>query len=1088
MAIILLLLDLMVSFNYLLFCSCADLTRKGIIQITDRSGGIVDEIPLSTNSPVLNLEWDKDGEYLAILQEGNTVVPLWNLVKKQVIPLETGFSDPSFLCWSKTGPQLAIGTAKGNVLLYNKQQKKKIPVMGKHAKKIICGAWSRDGNKLGLGSADCTITVSNDIGETLIHSELKTPSNEMSFCNRSAAYSRQKNSESQDDTISANLGGKSILLLNFLNDKEDPMELTFASNSNGSCRYGEITHYEWYNDNMLLIGFSYGWVIVVSTDPSVIGEEKYSIQIHSSKLTSFAYNPYLKRVATAVGDGIRVIDTRDFKEIKTDFISLESVENGKIRQIGWSPDGQILSVATQAGNIYNFLAKISILYASHKSNLCYLSSLREVTVVNTKRRTRPLEISLQLEPTVIAIGPHHVAAGMNNKVYYHRIQASSSGNNGSGSDVVNEQEYISTIREVQLNKNFACVLTDNKVILHPIEPSAQFQQQSKTFPLRDEGTYSKVTCCGLTDDFLYYGTEAGSIEVFSLGEWIMLPGVELRLDHPIKRIYPNSSGTRLVVVDSLNQIFLYNPVTGGGVNQSITPFDLAPSIFSHIIWDASEKNVIMISDGRYIHSYIYIPFSIRGPMVTKLGPVEISPDGGIILKSDKAEIPIGNIIVMSDGGMLTCQTVTGSVNTFLHPYFDQLNDHTKDSDNNAPSTKLSQSGYIAKYWQSLALLRLEDAWQAALELDKREYWLALSGKALELLNVELAVRVYRQLGDAGMVMALQKCLHIEDKYLLGGHIALLFSDYPRAQELFLMSSKPIAALDMQCDLMYWDQALKLATNIAVNRIPFISIKYAQQMEFKDENEKALRLYQSGLDAVDNDGLGCCPDHLAVIAKCGEARCNLKLGQIRAGISLANKVDSKVLYGECGEILEQLKQYQDAVQLYIKADLLERAAEIYIQNILKNDKSKISEAANILERVKSSQLNSYFGKACEAVGRYVEAAAAYERAKDVCKVVEIKLRHLDAVQQAFDLVRETASSEAAVIVANYCLEVRDYRGAIEFLLMAKKSDEAYKLAQTHNQVDTYATLLGDSIGADDALRVATYYEKAQDLGKAGKYVF
>lgn len=102
------------------------------------------------------------------------------------------------------------------------------------------------------------------------------------------------------------------------------------------------------------------------------------------------------------------------------------------------------------------------------------------------------------------------------------------------------------------------------------------------------------------------------------------------------------------------------------------------------------------------------------------------------------------------------------------------------------------------------------------------------------------------------------------------------------------------------------------------------------------------------------------------------------------------------------------------------------------------------------------------------------------------MVELKLRNLDAVQDAFDLVRETASSDAAMIVANYCLEVHDNRGAIEFLLMAKKSDEAFKLAQSNSLVDNYASLLGDGIPSEDALKVASYYEKAQDLGKAGRY--
>ncbi len=103
-----------------------------------------------------------------------------------------------------------------------------------------------------------------------------------------------------------------------------------------------------------------------------------------------------------------------------------------------------------------------------------------------------------------------------------------------------------------------------------------------------------------------------------------------------------------------------------------------------------------------------------------------------------------------------------------------------------------------------------------------------------------------------------------------------------------------------------------------------------------------------------------------------------------------------------------------------------------------------------------------------------------------QVVELKLKSSEQVQDAFTLVRKGASAQGAQIVADYCVENNDYRGAIEFLLIANKSDEAFRLAQSQGMIDAYTAALGENIGTEDALRVASYYEKSQNFGLAGKF--
>ena len=109
-----------------------------------------------------------------MLQDDNGQIPIWDRALKKVLLLDTNLKDPTFIKWSKQGPQLAIGTAKGNLLIYDKARKKKIPILGKHPRAITCGDWAAKGdNHLCLGSEDRTMTISNEGGDTIEQTELK---------------------------------------------------------------------------------------------------------------------------------------------------------------------------------------------------------------------------------------------------------------------------------------------------------------------------------------------------------------------------------------------------------------------------------------------------------------------------------------------------------------------------------------------------------------------------------------------------------------------------------------------------------------------------------------------------------------------------------------------------------------------------------------------------------------------------------------------------------------------------------------------------------------------------------------------------
>ena len=79
--------------------------------------------------------------------------------------------------------------------------------------------------------------------------------------------------------------------------------------------------------------------------------------------------------------------------------------------------------------------------------------------------------------------------------------------------------------------------------------------------------------------------------------------------------------------------------------------------------------------------------------------------------------------------------------------------------------------------------------------------------------MDFATRIFRHLGDVGMVWSLNEIRNIEDKKLLSGHVAMILGDFNLAQNLYLQSGAPVEALNMRRDLLQWDQALHLANKL-----------------------------------------------------------------------------------------------------------------------------------------------------------------------------------------------------------------------------------------------------------------------------------
>jgi WD repeat-containing protein 19 len=963
--------------------------------------------------------------------------------------VDTGMKDLVLMRWNPTGPQLAVATAKGNLLLYNKRTLKKVPILGKHTKKIVCGAWSRDG-RLALGSEDRQITLTTAEGDNIANISVKAEPVDLHF--NEAKTDGGRSAGSTDNTLSVNLGRNSLLLQNVAGTgpevgaatPDKRTELAFQA------KYGSISTFKWFGDGYILLGFSSGSFVVISTHAKEIGNEIYSASLFKETgLVDLAVSSVLFRAAVCGDSSVRILDVKNaWREIPEDSVTLPE-EHGQLERVEWTRDGQILTVASKSGTVYNYLARIPNLTARHGSRIAYLSSLREIAVAELtsgKAGAPTSVIRVGMEPAFVAVGPSHVVVGGNNHSWAYKISSdssssSSSSSSQSNSTPVSEREYVGTVDRISLNSTHVAALSKGVVQVHAIEDGSP----GRTFP--DSGE-SDVSCMALTDDFLIYGTRRGVLKFYALRETGAGGGsvAEYRCPGGCVAVYPNATGTRVVVLDDTGSAFVYGPAT-----DEMTFVPEFPSGVDAVIWDPTDWPTFVAVNSQTLTTYVYVPITMRGAAVEKVGVTDL---------------PRGAMVAAVHSGSVVCQTSGGALESV------GLSTHSGIS-----TTVAVQADRRKAFHQMCALHRLKAAWELAHTLGQRDVLTTLGDLSLRLLDVDTALRVYRKLGDVSMVLELQRLLKVEDRKLLAGNVALMLGDHALAQDLFLASSSPVEALEMRCDLLEWEPALLLAKTLAPEQIPRISREYGKNLEFTGEYKRALALFEAALthDPAQREHDEVC--------YAGIARCSIRLGDLRRGIEIAGKSGSRALCKDCAQLLEALKQGPDAAALYEKAGLWDRAGSIYIQA------GKFAQVKPLMDagRITTPKLYIQYARAKESAGDYPEAVGAYERAGDLASVVRLSLEHLGNAESAFAFVRKSRNAEGASMVAKFCVSQGNYRAAIEFFLIAKRTEEAFELAKRFDLVAAFAEFLKESGGSKEQFRrIAEWFENQNRPGDAGVF--
>ncbi|TPX41030.1 hypothetical protein SeMB42_g05773 [Synchytrium endobioticum] len=1048
-----------------------------IVQLIDRQGSILDSFLLQSECSAL--EWAPDGSCLAASSHRSGSICIWDATEgRQASTLETGYRGIAFLSWSPDSERLVVADKKGNILLHERKTARNLPIQTKHSKEITCACWN-ESLILTLGSDDQTFSMWTTKGEDILHMALKGKP-------RTPLWSTARiNSALPEPVLSIIVGTKTLCLFPERN-LNTPIELAFQP------RYGDIVSYDWYGDGNLLVAFSSGNLVAVSTNKADLGQEIGATRDHKDGIVDLALSLALNKAVTCGDDCLKLHDLADV--MVTDAIVNLEEERGQLSSLNFSDDGQFLTVGTKTGSTYSYLARLPLLASVNGSIVAFMSSLQELTVADQcKLRLGVAGIctstvcgsqEMEIEPTLIALGPGHTAVAHGNKTRFYILGSSakidmqnkigkafSFGTSTLNTALIAHRDYSALVVGLWLNTRYAgCLLSTGQLIIHSIEvelpddppPTALEHVYPDSCQLKS----TKITCATMTNDFIAYGDALGVIRLAGFDEWKTLH--EIHASSPIAGVYSQiKGGAKVIYLTDDGNAGIVNPVSGLTVDIP----NPSPNRLLGFLWDsqpAPPANIFCAWDDQNLYTYTFHPTTLRGPTCLMVG---------------NTRLPYGLKPLLVLDGVVTCLTPSGRL--FIIP----LSSHQAPLPADFPVLQSEEAGCALQMLYNVG--KLAEVWCLIGKLTHPKPWEMLADAALTALDLSTALRVYRDaLNDLDSLAKIEAFAFVENIKTLCGHVASFFGEYDLAQEYFLDSPEPMAALELRRNLKQWDRALKIASKLAPVEVTTLSKFYAQQLEAEGKHSEALTYYHQALSTSSSFvGTAVELELHQVSCSAGLLRETLRSSDIAKGLSMLSETNDPSLLAECAMILRERQDHggvglaRQEGELWERAERWQEAADAYTRAKAWN------HVARVLPKLGSDQTTIYgtFAKAKEAEGKYADAADAYEKSMDYGSVVRLCIEKLRDVPRATDLVRKTKSKDAAHILSNHYRAIGDYRSVIDFCLLADMKNEAFEIAQQNDVMDHYAELVQNQATPELLSTIAAFFESKRSYYSAGRYL-
>ena len=140
------------------------------------------------------------------------------------------------------------------------------------------------------------------------------------------------------------------------------------------------------------------------------------------------------------------------------------------------------------GAIHVYLTKLPILGDAAGTKIAYLTSLREVTIVDEVNQERQMKVPTHIEPSFIAVGQYHLAIGMNNRAWFCTFTE-------QGPSQFKDREYLGTVSQIQV----VCITSSIDYVLLSF---ISFNFIHFSFALVMQGNPFKEKCCDGVQNYM----------------------------------------------------------------------------------------------------------------------------------------------------------------------------------------------------------------------------------------------------------------------------------------------------------------------------------------------------------------------------------------------------------------------------------------------------------------------------------------------------------------------------------------------------------------------------------------------------------